>query len=417
VEVLFVRVLTNTRTVKCAKNGQISLYWDKPQRYRLLIFWWYLFHQTAQENFNFSMLMNDSTIGIDHLPIEIMEMISLYLPVRDYHRLRVSSRLCPLPCRQLISFSIYKQEMSYKKGDYSEYLKLPTDRINDSYFGFAVRTEQWGLVREWLEFHTKFSDKIILDTFSLGLYNIVPMDIVHRLYDTKRIPSDANDNMPIQVFSSLGSHERVAFLLQDERVDPSAKANTSIIYACGHGHVQVVRLLLLHVDPGVMNNQALQSACERGHLDVVRTLLEDGRVDATEVNHWALRLAVTYNHPDIVRLLLEDTEADPRVLGNQCIRLACEKGYEHVVSILLDDSRVDPTANRNESLIQACKQGHYQVVKQLLQDPRVDPTDRNHEALRLCFEHGHTDIALLFVRDFRSHTFKSIMKSLNNFTF
>ena len=57
-----------------------------------------------------------------------------------------------------------------------------------------------------------------------------------------------------------GQTEVVRLLLQDERVDASAKSNHAIRVASAHGHVEVVKLLLsdTRVDPSDDSNYALR---------------------------------------------------------------------------------------------------------------------------------------------------------------
>jgi ankyrin repeat protein len=324
--------------------------------------------------------------------------------------------LIQLPKRQLVIFSIYKKQV-YGDVDISDFLKLQFHSDCMPRFCFLIQSGQWGLVREWMRFSTLFSDKLILDSFALGLYKLVPCDVLELLYDTHRIPATANENIPIQVFSSVGSVGKVLELLGDPMVDPSANSNTALVHACGYGHLDIVKLLLPRVNPAELSNQALQAASECGHIDIVRLLLQDGRVDVTDVNHWPLRLAVTNNHIELVSLFLTETISDPTALDNQCIRVACENGNAAMVKLLMSDARVNPTANNHESLMKACEKGHVEVVKALLCDPRVDPTARNHEAIRLCFEKGYPQIAILLVNDFRLHTIKSIGKSFKNLGF
>jgi ankyrin repeat protein len=358
----------------------------------------------------------DSSIGLETLAFELLEKIASFISSVDYHSLRISTKKIYLPMRHNVSFSIYKSQVRDMDVDVSEWMRLEYTK-SDLAYRFLVQANQWGMVREWLRYLFYISDEDMIDTFSLGIYMLVPIDILVFLYDTGRILSLDHDNIAIQVFSSMGCVEKVYKLLQDTDVDPSANSNTALIHACGFGHIDVVRLLLPRVDPSALSNQALQAACELGHVDIARLLVMDGRVDVTDVNHWPLRLAVTNNHITTVEFLLNETDSDPSAAQNQCIRVASGDGNSEMVSMLLEDSRVDPSANDNESLITACKKGHLNIVKLLLEDPRVDPTARNLEAIRQCFENGNPHIAILLVNDLRLHTIKSIVKSFQNLSY
>jgi hypothetical protein len=60
--------------------------------------------------------------------------------------------------------------------------------------------------------------------------------------------------------------------------------NYPIIRACEEGHAKIVELLLDNcVDPTVWENWPLRVASEEGYIDVVKALLQDGRVEVTDM--------------------------------------------------------------------------------------------------------------------------------------
>ncbi len=77
-------------------------------------------------------------------------------------------------------------------------------------------------------------------------------------------------------------------LLQDSRVNPGA------------GTV-VTTLCLLLID----DNFAIRCACKNGHIEVVRVLLQDRRVDPSARNNLALALATDNGHSLVVQELLK----------------------------------------------------------------------------------------------------------------
>jgi ankyrin repeat protein len=81
----------------------------------------------------------------------------------------------------------------------------------------------------------------------------------------------------------------------------------SFIYACAHGHTEIVRLFL-DLEREVYNNAALRYACIYGRAEIVRMLLDlplDSGVNPSAVNNQSLRYACIKGHTEIVRMLLD----------------------------------------------------------------------------------------------------------------
>jgi ankyrin repeat protein len=87
-----------------------------------------------------------------------------------------------------------------------------------------------------------------------------------------------------------GTVKELSFLLQDERVDPTANNNNAIRLAALNGHLAVVELLLQdeRVDPAADNNCAIRVAAEKGHLKVVALLLRSGKVNLDSISQDSL---------------------------------------------------------------------------------------------------------------------------------
>jgi hypothetical protein len=162
-------------------------------------------------------------------------------------------------------------------------------------------------------------------------------------------------------------------LLQDSRVDPSARSNEAIRKACENGQLGMVNRLLDdgRVDPSAMENDAIRGASQNGYLHVVNRLLQDQRVDPSSADNEAIGYASHNGHSDVVERLLEDTRVDPSAGDNEFIGLASRNGFSIVVDRLLQDPRVDPSARDNQAIRWASRNGHLDVVARLIQDDRV----------------------------------------------
>ena len=129
----------------------------------------------------------------------------------------------------------------------------------------------------------------------------------------------------------------------------------------------------LHVTPATFENSPIGLASKNGHLDVVCRLLQDPRVDPSARNNYALKNAIKNGHLDVVFRLLEDQRIDPSAYDNEAIVLAvsAKKNRLEIVTRLLQDSRVDPSANCNKALRVALGPGELELIQLLLRNPKV----------------------------------------------
>lgn len=94
--------------------------------------------------------------------------------------------------------------------------------------------------------------------------------------------------------------DMIRWILQNTKIDLSTNENRLIVYACIHGHTELVQILLEEytnkVDPSDRNNSAIQYSSENGHTKIVELLLKDGRADPSAEEGYL----------DIVQLLCTD---------------------------------------------------------------------------------------------------------------
>lgn len=236
----------------------------------------------------------------------------------------------------------------------------------------------------------------------------------------------ANNNVAIRIAAGHGHFEIVRLLLADPRVDPAANDNKAIKFAI-NGHLaqnacfEVVRLLLAdpRVDPSVQNNFLIRIAVERAHTDVVRLLLADPRVNSTAIDNGAIKQAFENGHSEIVKLLAEipgvimpaidhyiSTNEIRKFAGictavcgsNDILNWGARVGSVNLVRHELSKG-VDPRFYDYEVFRIACGCGRTEVVRILLENPQVDPTTDGNYPIRHAAENGHLEVVRLLLAD------------------
>ncbi|KAJ7263920.1 ankyrin repeat-containing domain protein [Mycena rebaudengoi] len=191
----------------------------------------------------------------------------------------------------------------------------------------------------------------------------------------------------LQVASGHGHTEIVRLLLGNaaEVNAKSGKRGTALQVACAEDHTDIVRLLLASG-----TDRTLEVASSKGHIEIVRILLENG-ADVNAQKHGygsALEAASKNGHTEIVRLLLENG-ADVR----GALEAASGQGHLDTIRLLLENG-ADVNANGRYSgtaLHSASSSGHMEIVRLLLEnggDVNADAEFRG-SPLHLACENGH----------------------------
>eukprot|EP01118_Nematostelium_gracile_P008572 TRINITY_DN2838_c0_g1_i1.p2 TRINITY_DN2838_c0_g1~~TRINITY_DN2838_c0_g1_i1.p2 ORF type:complete len:323 (-),score=81.90 TRINITY_DN2838_c0_g1_i1:33-1001(-) len=151
------------------------------------------------------------------------------------------------------------------------------------------------------------------------------------------------------------------------------------------------------LDPSIRNNALLVWACSHGHMELVEILLQDERVSPSG---FPFIVAAEHGRMDIVEKLIQDKRVDPTVDHNQALQRAAKNGHLQIVDRLLQDKRVDPTSRRNLAIRWASQKVHIDVINRLLEDDRVDPVYRTYAIRIACaYGFGNKDIEKLKGKD------------------
>jgi ankyrin repeat protein len=240
-----------------------------------------------QDPFELGSLHISSFVGLQQLPIEVLEIISSYLEFRDsVNFYECSSRISP----SVLSCS--------KSPTFDDLFMVQNDtRLLECVLKYSKVTNQ--------TLQTFFYENLEKET--------VNNDVIEILAKDQRIDPSADDNSAIREASGNGHTEVVELLLNDPRVDPSASDNDAIRWASGEGQTAVVELLLNdpRVDPSANVNEAIRWASGNGRTAVVELLLNDPRVDPNACNNDAIREASRAGHTEVVKLLINDPRVDP----------------------------------------------------------------------------------------------------------
>lgn len=158
--------------------------------------------------------------------------------------------------------------------------------------------------------------------------------------------------------------------LECELFDPSSYSEDLLIKLCPHRKAIEAMALLLDDDRLKIsrNSRALIVACQESNIDMVQCLLDNGRIDPTARDNGALRVACECGSLSVVQALLRDPRVEPSARE---FLLAC-KGRLMVVEALLKHPKIDPSHNESEAFMKACSSGNWDIMKMLIEDGRID---------------------------------------------
>ncbi|KAI8906751.1 ankyrin repeat-containing domain protein [Gorgonomyces haynaldii] len=206
----------------------------------------------------------------------------------------------------------------------------------------------------------KFKDKI---AHVASRYN--DLLLLKKMVDLGADMSSGND-YALRLAAEHGHEEIVAYLLQNQSVQPNTWNNFPIRIACSKGHHKVVELLLRHpkVDSQAFGHQPLYSAAEKGHNEVVQLLLSTPSDDHTNVLLGALKIASANGHLSIVELLMQHCNNISKDDLNFSLKMAAMNGFTDVVLYFIGSHGKD--LNLGEALQAASQRGRIDVVALLL---------------------------------------------------
>jgi len=162
--------------------------------------------------------------------------------------------------------------------------------------------------------------------------------------------------------------EDVAVMLDTPGICALVGGSRAVADACGHGNIDVARLLLSH--DTVFNatgheNYAIRLACQRGRIEAVRLLVAIPEVDASTSTNIPIGVVSQRGHLEIARLLLTRPEVDASDDDNYALRMAGASGHLGIVRLLMANSRVAEacTSDFFRSIIHvAITHGHTKLV-------------------------------------------------------
>jgi ankyrin repeat protein len=327
---------------------------------------------------------------LDLLPFDLLRIIQSHLPIKDNHRLALSSRYFPSQQTPTLLFHAYKEScLSLMIKDPSHLMHLERSSLNPKSFLFlAQHGHSLEFIRAIQSVKSKsFSPLVKQDAFRLCFQNAY--------YPATLWTSISQEEGAFHpIFTSPGEFRRrfakgyhpkiVMALLEDGVVDPSVNDSSCFASACYYGHLDAVLFLLKHpkVDPSAMSNIGFVKACSMGHVEIVKLLLLDSRIDPTDQENESICIAAENGHIEIVKILLQDNRVVPQTIAvgedhmqnfNNCALVrACEGGRVEIVKLLLESGLVQTSLDENLALRSAIESGHHECTSLILKDRQLD---------------------------------------------
>jgi hypothetical protein len=160
--------------------------------------------------------------------------------------------------------------------------------------------------------------------------------------------------------------------------------------AAWKGHTKIARILLNdpRVDPSAKDQEPLKRAARNGHVDTVKVLLNDSRVDPSALHQRSLKLAAGNGHVDIVKVLLNDPRVDPTVLNERFLK-NCPNIFNNLPPNIIVSCRtgdletVKPfefsglTPYQLDMLLEFAKDHNQEEMYKYLEDRKIDVLVKN----------------------------------------
>ncbi|KAJ2995936.1 hypothetical protein HDV02_000287 [Globomyces sp. JEL0801] len=268
------------------------------------------------------------------LPNEIIDQVTAYLDLIEYHSLRISSTQFNFPLEPHLHWDAYLESTKaiYRR----RFLPMAIPLLNDVYgprVELVMAHKHYEIVCQSIR-SKQFNPEIKRNILLMSLTQCVPQVLELLLMDPevlinenyyllktikKHLPTDclqlllthtqldptADSNILVKTACKVGSEKHLELILKLPNVNPGADDNYSICYAAGMGYYGCIALLLSHplVDPTARDHEPLMVAAANGHYQCLLLLLGDSRVDAGARNQSALKLALLNGHTRCLRLL------------------------------------------------------------------------------------------------------------------
>jgi len=181
-----------------------------------------------------------------------------------------------------------------------------------------------------------------------------------------------------------------------ESNDPVDVSQTAFSWACSHGQVHVVELLLKspRIDPSKKSNYEttpLNNAAYRGRDEVIKLLLRDPRIDVNDPNKYGYTpfiQACQRGHLNVAFLLVSELRVDVKRVSDEHgvppVVSAAFFGHQNLLGMLLTSDRIDPNQTNAlgaSPLYMAAYFGHLSCVQRILACGRPIDTQRGYKSL------------------------------------
>jgi hypothetical protein len=288
---------------------------------------------------------------ITSIPLEILEQISQYLHIRDYHSFRLSFK-SSLSIEYRVVGAMFVDSVQYvKRQGIKTCIPIQCLHYNKDTFLTLQECASSGLISP--------------HEFDRALTTVVPM--AHQKYDWFDLWSRGNS---IKIAGQLGCVGGARVLLDDHYLnrdspdyqDANVKSSWYLGFglACKHGNREVVAMLI--DEPIFTDRQVIHGymdAIQFGQVSVVRLFLDHPRIDPNGYydeeslykDEYSVWTAATYNQFEILNMLVEDDRVDPSLMEQAALVKACYRCHLESMKILLKDPRVIPNRRAMHTFI------------------------------------------------------------------
>ncbi len=250
------------------------------------------------------------------------------------------------------------------------------------------------------KFPLPFPDPTEIMLWAVNIQYPHSVQLLQIIIQDPKVDLSAKDNLVFLTMIGQGHTHFVSQLLHDTRINPYYDIDLLVDVVTFYNRLEIIDLLLKdsRLEPRVAWKLELHRAVSGEEIDKVKELIQHDNFEEGHIPR-ALSHAAKINNVSIVKLLAE-RNSNPNADFSMALVQATKHGHYEIVEYLLRRG-LNLQDDYSSAMIRAAEYGFVEIVRLFLSDTRADPTVYNTMVLIRAVQKGHSDIVRLLLDDER----------------